>query len=179
VLGRSDQAEKDGWDDEALAAANRPERPGQEELGFETLGASAQLDQVIFDGTAFGTGAEPGTAEEEDYLGLPGLLEPDQVALLLRQRQARQLEEQKRRKAAQPAVGTVSAPPPPRRSVSVHERRAQLRRELNGLVAAHHHRTGKPHGMIHAELRKACGGPPTATASTEELEQRIATIRSW
>jgi superfamily II DNA or RNA helicase len=179
VLGRSEQAEKDGWDDEALAAANRPERPGQDELGFETLGASAQLDQVIFDGTAFGTGAQPGTAEEEDYLGLPGLLEPDQVALLLRQRQARQLEEQKRRTSTQPAVGTASAPPPPRRSVSVHERRAQLRRELNALVAAHHHRTGRPHGMIHSELRKACGGPPTATASTEELEQRIATIRSW
>jgi superfamily II DNA or RNA helicase len=179
VLGRSEKAEKDGWDDEALAAANRPERPGAEELGFETLGASAQLDQVIFDGTAFGTGAEPGTAEEEDYLGLPGLLEPDQVALLLRQRQARQLAEQKRRKDTQGALDTVPGPPPPRRSVSVHERRAQLRRELNALVAAHHHRTSKPHGQIHSELRKACGGPPTATASTEELEQRIATVKSW
>ena len=59
------------------------------------------------------------------------------------------------------------------------ERLKDLRRELNGLVAAWHHRTGSPHGVIHADLRSACGGPPTAVASAGDLEQRIATIRSW
>ena len=43
---------------------------------FNALGATAELDQVIFDGASFGTGATPGTPEEEEYLGLPGLLEP-------------------------------------------------------------------------------------------------------
>ena len=33
--------------------------------------------------------------------------------------------------------------------------------------------------MIHNELRTACGGPPTAMASIEQLEERIATLRSW
>jgi coproporphyrinogen III oxidase-like Fe-S oxidoreductase len=56
---------------------------------------------------------------------------------------------------------------------------ATLRRELNGLVGAWHHRTGKPHGVIHTELRKACGGPPAAMATTEELRNRIDTIRGW
>ena len=59
------------------------------------------------------------------------------------------------------------------------ERLKELRRELNGLVAAWHHRTGSPHGVIHADLRTACGGPPTAVASADDLEQRIGTIRSW
>jgi hypothetical protein len=41
----------------------------------------------------------------------------------------------------------------------------------------HHHRTGKPHGVIHGELRRECGGPPTALATTEQLSQRIAALR--
>jgi hypothetical protein len=51
-----------------------------------------------------------------------------------------------------------------------------LRRQLNALVAAHHHRTGLPHGKIHAELRRLCGGPPSAQATVEQLEERIARI---
>jgi uncharacterized small protein (DUF1192 family) len=63
--------------------------------------------------------------------------------------------------------------------VSVAERLAALRKELNTLVALYHHRTGKAHGKIHGELRRVCGGPPTAMASVEHLEERIATLRSW
>ena len=33
--------------------------------------------------------------------------------------------------------------------------------------------------MIHAELRAACGGPPSAVASADELQQRIDEIRQW
>ena len=61
----------------------------------------------------------------------------------------------------------------------MRERIAALRKELNTLVALHHHRTGKPHGAVHSALRKACGGPPTAMATIEQLEERIATLRSW
>jgi len=63
--------------------------------------------------------------------------------------------------------------------VPLHEVRQALRRELNGLVAAHHHRTGRPHGSIHAQLRATCGGPPIALASTEEIQRRIEEIRRW
>ena len=51
--------------------------------------------------------------------------------------------------------------------------------ELNGLVAAWHHRTDLPHGVVHASLRSACGGPPTAIASAEQLRERIERIREW
>jgi len=49
---------------------------------------------------------------------------------------------------------------------------------LGTLVAAHHHRTNVPHGKIHAELRRLCGGPPSAQATIEQLEERIATIQT-
>ena len=61
-----------------------------------------------------------------------------------------------------------------RREVTTHEQLAVLRRELNGLVAAWHHRTGQPHGITHAELRKECGGPAAAVASADQLRERIA-----
>src|SRR6201999_4406691 len=74
VLGRPHR-EKDGWDDELLADANRThDELGEDESAFTSLGASAELDQVIYDGSSFGTAALAGTDEEQDYLGLPGLL---------------------------------------------------------------------------------------------------------
>ena len=175
VLGRkkSDEDEKGTWDDDLLAAAQVEKNElGDDDKAFTALGASAHLDQVIFDGASFGTGATPGTAEEEEYLGLPGLLEPDQVATLLRARQAKQVATSK---------AVVAAPAPVRAAVGTapHERRAALRKQLNALVAARHHRTGQPHGAIHNELRRQCGGPPTAVASLEQLEQRISTLQSW
>jgi superfamily II DNA or RNA helicase len=173
VLGKPDR-EKDGWDDELLADANRlKDEPGEEEKAFTSLSASAELDQVIYDGSSFGTAAFSGSAEEQEYLGLPGLLEPDQVRALLRQRQSDQLSERSRR-AREPQPEAVRE-----RAQSVAERLTALRKELNTLVAMYHHRTKKPHGMIHSELRRVCAGPPTAMASVEQLEERIATLRSW
>ena len=56
---------------------------------------------------------------------------------------------------------------------------AALRKELNGLVGAWSHRTGQPHGVIHAELRQACGGPPLPQATADQIQARITTIRRW
>jgi hypothetical protein len=63
--------------------------------------------------------------------------------------------------------------------VSTHEQLAVLRRELNGLVAAWHHRTGQAHGITHAALRKECGGPAAAIANAEQLRARIDRVREW
>ena len=175
VLGAPKQ--KDGLDDDLLERAQREEdAAGELEKQFEALSATAELDQVIFDGTSFGTGARTGTAEEEEYLGLPGLLTADQVSIVLNKRQAEQMAAQKRQpKAAEPVPAQRDPAPAP---MSAGERRNSLRRQLNTLVAAHHHRTNLPHGKIHAELRRLCGGPPSAQATIEQLEERIATIQT-
>ena len=56
---------------------------------------------------------------------------------------------------------------------------AALRKELNGLVGAWSHRTGQPHGVIHADLRRTCGGPPLPQATADQIRTRIDTIRRW
>jgi superfamily II DNA or RNA helicase len=152
--------------DELLAAANREDLAGEDEEGFVALQASAHLDRVIYDGGEYGTGAAVGSDDELDFLGLPGLLAPDQVAVLLQQHQAKQLR-------SAPVV------PAPERERSAFEVLAGLRKELNGLVGAWHHRTGKAHGVIHAELRTACGGPPSPQATAVQLQERIETMRRW
>jgi hypothetical protein len=186
-----------------LAEAERSrDTPDFEVLGksFEALAASATFDRVLYDGGEFGTATEAGSLEEEDYLGLPGLLDPDQVAVLLRKRQSRQLTARSAAAAAPVAPAPVPAPaasapvPPasaapapalsapapsaPAATVS-REGLAALRKELNGLVGAWSHRTGQPHGVIHAELRQACGGPAIPQASAEQIRDRIAMIRKW
>jgi superfamily II DNA or RNA helicase len=174
VLGKPHR-EQEGWEDELLAQANRTEdEPGEEEKAFTSLGASAELDQVIYDGNSFGTAVFSGSDEEQEYLGLPGLLEPDQVRALLRKRQEEQIADGKRRKPAK-----EEAAAPPARPQSVSERLGALRKELNALVGMYHHRTKKPHGAIHNELRRVCGGPVTAMATVEQLEERIVTLRTW
>jgi superfamily II DNA or RNA helicase len=166
VLGRRDD------DPERELAEAQRERDTADELGeapFTALGASAHFDRVLYDGGEFGA-----TAEEEDFLGLPGLLEPEQVAVLLRKRQADQL---RKRATAGPAASAhapaAPAPPPARETL------ATLRKELSGLIAAWHHRTGQPHGTIHAELRRACGGPAVPEATAEQIRARVAMLRRW
>lgn len=171
VLGKPHR-EKDGFDDELLADANKQkDELGEEEKAYTSLGADAELDQVIYDGSSFGTATFSGSDEEADYLGLPGLLDAKQMRDLLRQRQQEQIDK--------PTAPGLSVPAP----IAVSERAssagqlAGLRRELNSLVAVYHHRTGKPHGIIHGDLRRICGGPPTAMATADQLSERIVQLR--
>jgi superfamily II DNA or RNA helicase len=159
---------EDGLDDDLLEEANRQRDTPDvgEELPFETVEASATFDRVLYDGGEFGTQAAAGSAEEEEFLGIPGLLEPEQVTQLLRQRQAEQQAAQRKQRTAEPEH-------------TLAEDLQTLRKELNGLVGAWNHRTGQPHGVIHNELRRTCGGPPAAQASSEDLRNRISKIRDW
>jgi superfamily II DNA or RNA helicase len=183
-------------DPEAELEEAQRERKTQDDLevygkSIEVLKASATFDRVLFDGGEFGTATEAGSPEEEDFLGLPGLLEPDQVATLLRKRQAAQLASRSAASTAAqdagPADGGLFAVPggapekePARKAPAVsREQLAALRKELNGLVGAWSHRTGQPHGVIHNELRNSCGGPALPQASAEQIKARIDKIRQW
>ena len=166
-----------------LEEAQRERKTADLEIGgrsFEALKASATFDRVLFDGGEFGIATDTGSPEEDDYLGLPGLLDPDQVASLLRKRQSAQLATRSSAASAA-AVSSAAAPAaaePAAPTVS-REALAGLRKELNGLVGAWSHRTGQPHGVIHAELRRACGGPALAQSSAEQIRARIDKIRQW
>jgi hypothetical protein len=162
---------------------------------------------VLYDGGEFGTATAAGSPEEEDFLGLPGLLDPDQVRTLLRKRQDAQLAARSSAASSQAgglkaatlapgspaaasrisevpvasgasgsasaAASAPAAPPVSRQAL------AALRKELNGLVGAWSHRTNQPHGVIHNNLRQACGGPPLPQATADQIQARIDQIRRW
>jgi superfamily II DNA or RNA helicase len=159
-------------EEELLAAANRAQ-DGPDGMGqFTALGSVANFDRVMYGGAEFGLPAEPGSAEEQDYLGLPGLLDADQITELLRRRQAAQLRAANRRRSAEPAPQPAAARP-----VVTSAERSALRRELHTLVGAWHHRSGASHAAIHAELRRETGGPPVGQAGVDDLRRRIAALR--
>ena len=171
----SDENEASLWAEEEgmLAAANRTDRTeGLEETSFEALESDAHFDHVLFDAQQFGLHAAVGSEEEQDYLGLPGLLEPDQVTRLLHERQSRQT-------MAATSRGGAPAPAPGPSPVSAHRALASQRKELNKLVAAYSSKTGTPHASIHMDLRRACGGPELAAAASEQVTERIDRIRLW
>jgi superfamily II DNA or RNA helicase len=155
-------------DDALLAEAESSESASErltEEFDFKALESDANFDRVLYDGGEFGFAAEVGSEEELEFLGLPGILEPEQVRELLQQRQARQ----SRRAAARPPA--QQAPP------AVYRTLKEQRTLLNSLVGMRAKLSGQPHGLIHAELRRACGGPPVAQATVQQLQSRIDHLR--
>jgi superfamily II DNA or RNA helicase len=195
VLGRAAGDDDDplALEDHLIAAAQATESTADlDPFEFQALGSEASFDRVLYDGGEFGHEGEVavGSEEEMDFLGIPGLLEPDQVRELLKHAPSRRAQ----RGANRPDPDLRQIPPNGSadsvesdanrggggdREPSAHEMRALLRRELNGLVGAWHHRTGQPHGVVHHRLREECGGPPSASASADDLRARIDKIREW
>ena len=182
VLGKPDRI-KEGWDDELLVQANKEENEPDDTPTYESLGAEAELDSLIYDGSTYGTGAMVNSEEEADYLGLPGLLDAEQMRALLKQRQADQVEaradeERKKREEQQKQAASAPATAETESAVASDEI-PKLRKELNAIVSIMSSRTGRPHGAIHNEARRNCGGPPTAMCTAQQLRDRIAYLRSW
>lgn len=170
VLGRPKHAEELWGEEEALLAeANRTRRTADLEGEQETLEANAVFDHVLFDAHAYGMQAEPTSTDEADYLGLPGLLEADQVATLLADRQRRQLARASRREQREKVPAEVS----------LFRALEARRKELNTLVSQVARVKGVPHSHVHAGLRREAGGPPLAKATTEQVEARIRLARQW
>ena len=168
----------DLWNPEdAMAqAAERDEKASdalQQEFAFEALDSHAAFDRVLYDGTEFGGYAEPGSDEEWDFIGIPGLLEPDQVHDLLRTRQARQAK----RAASRPAPPAGNEPAGQAAPQPIYRTLKEQRSLLNSLVGLYAKNAGEPHGLVHAELRRLCGGPAVAQASVTQLQARIDLLR--
>ncbi len=172
-LTAEEQGEGYNPEDALMAAANAEDKASDSladgmQGSFEALEAQASFDRVLFDGGEFGTEADVGSDEEQDFLGIPGLLDADQVTTLLRQRQADQLSTRSR-----------TARAAEERSELDHRRAAERRKELAQLVSAWARRSGQPHGTVHTELRRRCGGPEVPLASVDQLDARLEVLRGW
>jgi superfamily II DNA or RNA helicase len=160
VLGRvstGDWTEEDVLVAQALQERDTADLLVEDQLSFEALESEATFDRILFDGGEFGTA--PATVEEEEFLGIPGLLDADQVTDLLRSRGTGTTPK------AAAVVVTVDVP--------------ALKRELNDCVKAYARQSGTSQAQVHSELRRASGGPEVARASAAELRTRIERIRAW
>jgi hypothetical protein len=101
------------------------------------------------------------SGDDEDFLGLPGILSPEQMAQLLARRDEHARRRATSMEAAQPSAEAVA-----------WRAGAELRREVNRLVGVLAARQGTPHGQLHAMLRRVVPGPASAAASVDVLEQR-------
>ncbi len=175
----------DGLEDTLLAEAESEDKASDEltqEFSYQALGSVAHFDRVLFDGAEFGQLAVPGTPEEEEFLGIPGLLEPEHVHELLMQRQSRQTKHRHSREARESAAGAASGGDAPSAESTLpeplHRSLKEQRQLLNSLVGLYARQSGEPHGQIHAELRRVCGGPAVSHATVAQLQARIAVLRS-
>lgn len=126
---------------------------------FVALEAKASFGRVPFDDGEFGHGGAVGSAEQQDFLGRPSLLEADEVTMLQRGHQAENLR-------------CAPAPDP---DVVDHRKLDELRKELNALSAvwagclkiSH-----VPRGAVHRTASS------TATASSTSLSPQLRPIHS-
>ncbi len=144
--------------EELLDVEREEAEPGERET-YELVDADASFAHILHGGRA--VVAAPLTEEDEDFLGLPGILSPEQTAALLAHR-----DSAARRRAA----GTDAAQPST--EAAAWRAGAELRREVNRLVGVLAARTGTPHGQLHAQLRRAVPGPASAAAGVDVLEGR-------
>jgi superfamily II DNA or RNA helicase len=165
------ETDENALDDELLEQANREDAASEallDEGEWHALGSIATFEKVLFDGEEYGGLAEPGSDEEWDFIGIPGILEPEQVSELLKHRQQRQARRAEERRRTHPEA----APPAP-----LHRTLSEQRKLLNGLVSVRARATGATHAQVHAEARRVCGGPEVARATVAQLQARIGYLR--
>ena len=166
------------WDAEAaeMAAAEREESASSELIDdgfvYEALESDAHFDRAVFDGAEFGGYAEVDSEEELEFLGFPGLLDPQEVRTLLQQRQARQARQSATRLGVQ-----EHAPERAQAPEALHRTLGEQRKLLSSLVGMYARVSGEPHKDVHNELRRVCGGPAVAQASVTQIQKRIELLR--
>jgi superfamily II DNA or RNA helicase len=172
--------------DEELEALDLPPRePREGELKqWEALEADARFAHVLHGGTAHTGEGRPAPVplgtEEEEFLGIPGLLTPEQTASLLAKRD----DELRLRIAAARRMdddddGAVVEDHPAEDDAGRSWRdAAELRREINRLVSRVSAKTSTPHAVVHTQLRQSVPGPPSASASVDVLRARRERLRT-
>jgi hypothetical protein len=167
-------------DDEGLDPLDLAGQPASDEPtgdgGIETVDSEAAFAHLLASGRAVtaqpAATAQPGSGyelsgEDEEFLGLPGLLTPEQTAALLARR-----DSELRRRVTEHRTADQLQPTGTDGGVASWRVAADLRREVNQLVGRLAARTGEPHAAIHARIRRAVPGPVSAAASTDLLERR-------
>jgi superfamily II DNA or RNA helicase len=174
--------------DEELEALDLPPRePREGEMKqWEALEADARFAHVLHSGTAHTGEGTPATgapleAEDEDFLGIPGLLTAAQTAELLSKRDDElriRVAASHRRGDDDEAFMVVEDHPEEVAAGSGWRDVAELRREINRLVNRISAKTSTPQAVVHTQLRQSVPGPPSASAPVQVLRARRERLRT-
>ncbi|SNR84248.1 DEAD/DEAH box helicase [Blastococcus mobilis] len=150
---------------------------------WEALEADARFAHVLHSGTAHtGEGSGPTVvvdAEDEEFLGIPGLLTPAQTAELLAKRDDElRLRIAQSHRADDGDFMLVEDHPDEDDAGRSWRDAAELRREINRLVNRVAARTSQPQAVVHTQLRQSVPGPPSASASVDVLRARRERLRT-
>lgn len=131
---------------------------------FIALESEAEFAHVLHGGRAHvADGAREMSADEEAYLGLPGLLSPEQTAAVLA---ARDAELRRTLPVSRLDELDLAGDPVGWRDVEA------LRKEVAALVRQWAARSARAHAEVHVELRRVVPGPPSASAPIDVLAAR-------
>jgi hypothetical protein len=161
-----------------------PLPPKEKEDGlpqWEALEADARFAHVLHGGTAHtgeGSGPVAVAPEDEEFLGIPGLLTPAQTAELLSKRDDELRVRIANSHRADGDDFMLVEELPDVESGGSWRDAAELRREINRLVSRVAARTSQPHAVIHTQLRATVPGPPSASASVDVLRARRERLRT-
>jgi hypothetical protein len=148
---------------------------------WEALEADARFAHVLHGGTAHtGEGQPPNIVvqpEDEEFLGIPGLLTPAQTAELLSRRDEELRVRIASRTHHDEDFMLVEELPETETGGSWRDA-AELRREINRLVSRVSAKTSQPHSVVHTQLRQSVPGPPSASASVDVLRARRERLRT-
>ena len=137
---------------------------------------------MLHSGTAHtgeGSGAVTLGAEEEEFLGIPGLLTPEQTASLLARRDdALRVRVEAARRIPDEDFMVVDDHPDEDEAGRGWRDAADLRREVNRLVNRIAAKTSQPQAVVHTQLRQSVPGPPSASASVDVLRARRERLRT-
>jgi superfamily II DNA or RNA helicase len=148
--------------DEPTLDVERLPSDGSETERIEIVDADAAFAHVLHAGRAVVADATLDLdIEDEEFLGLPGLLSPEQTAAVLARRD---VVARRKAQVAEPLVVSEQT--------TAWRAGAELRREVNRLVGVFAARQSMPHAAVHAQLRRAVPGPASAAAGSDILQQR-------
>ena len=157
--------------EEIEKALTPPAEPGMSKK-IEAIDAEASFAHALFNGRAI-MGNHDLSEEEEDYLGIPGLLSADQTSILLNKRKTelhkKQTKEKKNSKQEEKIIAPESS------AESNHAKQILLRKEITNLVGQIAGKMGVEHAAVHIQTRKAIPGPANTAAPLDILENR----RDW
>lgn len=169
VIAPPEAAEDDEENHELIDPIFDEEEMGAEDRGkHEATSSDAEFSSVLFGGKSFD--GRDLTDEDIEFIGIPGVLNPNEIASLL---QKRDMDIRKNFGLPDPSEEPEELNP-----IQREMEKKEVRKDINRIVSRIALTKGFAHAQVHAKTRKAVPGPATAVADIDVLNQRLEWLQS-